>query len=94
VIELRTHGFKPTEIAQRLGISRGTVHHRLSAVYQKAGFNDVALLTRWAIQNGLDEALPPETEEERQVVVPRVRRTKTRIRIDVPPGSVQYRNRV
>jgi hypothetical protein len=79
VIELRTHGFKPTEIARRLGISRGTVHHRLSAVYQKAGFNDVALLTRWAIQNSLDEALPPEKPED--LPEPKKRRTKTRIRL-------------
>ena len=29
-MELRTHGVQPTEIARRLGISRATVHHRLS----------------------------------------------------------------
>ena len=33
-------------------------------LYRKAGVDDVALLTRWAIETGLDEPLTPERAED------------------------------
>ena len=73
VVELRTNGIGPKAIARMLGISRGAVAHRLSSVYKKAGFNDVALLTRWAIQHALDEPVEPDTPETAPVKVAKKR---------------------
>lgn len=81
VVELRTHGVKTPEIARRLGISRSAVAHRLAAVYRKAGFDDVALLTRWAITNALDEPLEPEPP------APKV--TKKRGRVPIQMGRIR-----
>ncbi|HEY4361905.1 MAG TPA: LuxR C-terminal-related transcriptional regulator [Bryobacteraceae bacterium] len=79
VVELRTHGVQPKEIARMLGISRTTVFHRLSSVYRKAGFSDVALLTRWAIANAMDEPAPADTPET--AAVPEPKKRKARIRL-------------
>lgn len=65
VIALRTNGIGTTEIARRLGCVRNTARNALTRVYSKLPFNDVALLTRWAMANGLDELLGPETSAER-----------------------------
>ena len=65
VIALRTNGIGTTEIARRLGCVRNTARNALTRVYSKLPFNDVALLTRWAMEHGLDEMLEPETSEER-----------------------------
>lgn len=64
IIELRTHGVKPGDIAVRLKMTRQRVYDVLSGIYCKAGVDDVALLTRWAIANGMDEALEPERAED------------------------------
>jgi hypothetical protein len=39
---------------------------------RRAGVDDVCLLTRWAMANGLDEPLGPEIAEEREVPRPKV----------------------
>jgi len=65
IIALRTNGVKPGEIARRLGFGRQQSYNLLRDIYAKVGFSDVALLTRWAIEHGLDEILPPETSETR-----------------------------
>ncbi len=60
VIELRTNGVKPREIARRLGIAEHAVNKRIQNIYDKFGFRDLALLTRWAIANALDEPIEVE----------------------------------
>ena len=79
VIRMRTNGIPIGEIAQVLGIPSYKVKYTLGAVYKKVGFSDLALLTRWAMENGLDEPLGPETPEEREVLRPKV--FKPRIRL-------------
>ncbi len=64
-IALRTHGAQTPEIALKLGVTKRRVRYLLAAVYRKAGVNYLCLLTRWAMTNGLDEPLPPETHETR-----------------------------
>jgi DNA-binding NarL/FixJ family response regulator len=64
MIRLRTHGVKTPEIGRRLGIKRSSAYQLLWTIFHKVGVNDVALLTRWAIENGIDEVLLPETLEE------------------------------
>ena len=59
VIALRTNGIRPGDIALRLGCRYNSVLNALKRVYEKVGFTDLCLLTRWAIQNGLDAE--PET---------------------------------
>src|ERR1700682_4206026 len=65
IIEWRTHGVKTPEIARRLGVTPQRAYDILWRIYRKAGLNDVALLTRWAIENAMDEPLGPEKPEER-----------------------------
>jgi DNA-binding CsgD family transcriptional regulator len=65
IIAMRSNGVKPGEIARRLGFGRQQSYNVLRDIYRKVGFNDVALLTRWAIEHGLDETLEPETSETR-----------------------------
>ncbi len=79
MIEWRTHGIKTSEIAKKLGLSRRHTSDMMGRVMRKVGVNDVALLTRWAIQYGMDEALPPETEETREIVQPKVYKKKIRL---------------
>jgi len=65
VVELRTQGRKPYQIAATLGITRTTTYNALWRVMSRLGFDDVAELVRWAIENGFDEPLGPESPEER-----------------------------
>jgi DNA-binding CsgD family transcriptional regulator len=65
IIAMRSNGVKPAEIAHRLGFGRQQSYNLLRDIYAKVGFSDVALLTRWAIEHGLDETLPAETSETR-----------------------------
>src|SRR5207248_3042988 len=77
IIQLRTSGVRPGEIAKRTGVSRQAIYARIHEVYQKTGLSNTAQLTRWAIENALDEALEPETEEPPPVPEPKPpRRTK------------------
>jgi hypothetical protein len=48
----------------------------MGRVFRKAGVDDVALLTRWAMATGMDEDLEPETEETREIMRPKVYRKK------------------
>jgi DNA-binding CsgD family transcriptional regulator len=79
VVALRVEGIRPEEIASRLMLSPGTVYHRLSAVYRKAGLSGVSELREWAMRFGLDAPLPKERPED----MPErpEGRTKTRIRM-------------
>ena len=52
------------EIARRLGCSRQAAYTLLYQAIAKAGVDDVALLTRWAMLNGLDEPAESEIKEE------------------------------
>jgi hypothetical protein len=71
---------KSSAIARKLGLSTRYVSSTLMwRIYRKAGVDDVALLTRWAMANGMDEALPPETEETREIVRPKVYKGKIRL---------------
>ena len=79
MIEWRTHGIKTSGIAKILGLSVRHTSDIMGRVMRKVGVNDVALLTRWAIENGMDEELPPETAETREIVPPKV--FKKRIRL-------------
>jgi hypothetical protein len=65
-----------SEIARRWGVTPQYAQDILWKVYRKAGVNDAALLTRWAMQNGL--SLEPETEETREIVTPKVYKQKIR----------------
>jgi DNA-binding CsgD family transcriptional regulator len=60
VIALRTNGVKGPEIARRLGVERQRAYAILWDAMKKAGVNDVASLTRWAMANALDQELGPE----------------------------------
>lgn len=79
VIAWRTNGVKGPEIARRLEVSRQAAYCLLSQAMGKAGVDDVALLTRWAMANGLDEALGPETAETREVPRPKVYKQRIRL---------------
>jgi len=79
IIQLRTNGVKMPEIAAMIGIPKSSGYDSLQTIYQKIGIDDLSLLTRWAIQNGLDEALPPETAETREIVSPKVYKGKIRL---------------
>jgi DNA-binding CsgD family transcriptional regulator len=70
MIEWRTHGVKNSAIARELGLSTRYVSNLMWRIFRKAGVNDVALLTRWAMARGMDEALGPETAETRELVRP------------------------
>jgi DNA-binding CsgD family transcriptional regulator len=79
VIAMRSHGVKPGEIARRLGFGRQQAYNLFRDIYAKLGFSDTALLTRWAIETGLDETLEPETSETRPVPgLPAPRRKRIR----------------
>jgi len=65
VIALRTNGVKPAEIAAQLGCHYNTVANIMKQINAKVGFTDLCLLTRWAMQHGLDELLEPEGPETR-----------------------------
>jgi hypothetical protein len=60
-------------------VSRQAVYNLLTQAMNKAGVDDVCLLTRWAMANGLDEPLGPEIAGEREV--PRPKAYKKRIRL-------------
>jgi hypothetical protein len=79
MIEWRTHGIKTSEIAVKLELSRRHTSDMMGRVMRKVGVNDVALLTRWAMANGMDEALPAETAETREIVRPKVYKQKIRL---------------
>ena len=79
MIEWRTHGIKTSQIAKKLGLSTRHTSDMMGRVMRKVGVDDVALLTRWAMANGMDEALPPETEEMREIVPPKVYKGKIKL---------------
>jgi DNA-binding CsgD family transcriptional regulator len=79
VIAWRTNGVKGPEIARRLGCQRHAAYCLLNQAMRKAGVDDVCLLTRWAMAHGMDEALGPETAEEREIKRPKI--FKQRIRL-------------
>jgi DNA-binding CsgD family transcriptional regulator len=65
VIALRVSGLKGSEIAEQLGFRRQVVYDALWQACKKAGIkNDVALLTRWALEWGFDTLLQQETSLE------------------------------
>ncbi len=74
VIQLRTNGVKCPEIAAQLGVPCNTVYSWLWSVYRKAGVDDVATLTRWAMANALDVPTAPDTPETAAVPEPKVRK--------------------
>ncbi len=83
IIEMRTSGIKPWRIAESMCVSRQAIYARIHVIYRKAGIpSHTAALTRWAYRLGLDEPLMPESALERRVIEPKVRRTKTRIRMN------------
>lgn len=79
VIALRTNGVKTPDIAKQMGITRKLAYQYLWRIYVKVGVDDVALLTRWAMANGLDELLGPETEETKEIVPPKVYKQRIKL---------------
>lgn len=67
------------EIAKLLEIPKSSGYDSLQAIYRKVGIDDLSLLTRWAIQNGLDEALGPETAETREIMRPKVYKQRIKL---------------
>jgi hypothetical protein len=80
LIQLRVSGLKMTEVAERMGITYSAAHSIAERLYWKAGVRDLAELKRWAFENAMDAPLPPEAPED--LPKPKVRRTKTRIRMN------------
>jgi DNA-binding CsgD family transcriptional regulator len=80
MIDLRTHGVKTPEIARRLGMRRTTAYDLMWRIYLKVGVDDVALLTRWAIEHAMDEPLAPERPEDIPKPEPKV--FKKRIKLN------------
>lgn len=78
VVELAAKGLKSLEIAREMGANKFTTYDRLSAAMRKAGVGDRAALARWAVENALDEALPPENPAD---VPPPERKRPARVRI-------------
>lgn len=74
---LRVEGVRPEEIAKRLMLSPGAVYNLLSRVYTKAGIGGAEELASWAEQFGMDRL----AAEKPEPTAPKVRRTKTRIRM-------------
>jgi len=58
-----------------------TTRWRLRMAMRKAGLDDIVMLTRWAMQHGLDELLERERPEEVQSP-PRKRRSRKRIKLN------------
>jgi hypothetical protein len=79
MIEWRTHGVKNSAIARELDLSTRYVSNLMWRIFRKAGVDDVALLTRWAIANAMDEPLPPETAETREVPRPKVYKQRIKL---------------
>ena len=91
IIELRTHGVKTPDIAKRLGIPRNTAYNDLWRIYGKVGVDDVALLTRWAMANGMDEALEPQRAED--LPKPEKKRHKGKIKLNrLGRAGIRVRN--
>ena len=93
VIVWRTHGVKGPEMARRLGIAPQNAYTLLWSAMRKAGVDDVCLLTRWAMANGLDEPLGPEIAEEREVPRPKVFKKRIRLGRLRRAGLNQHGNR-
>lgn len=93
IIRLRTTGVKIREIAQRLGLSTNRTYDLLVSIYRKAGIHDIVLLTRWAIEMGLDQPVPdtaentPEPEKKRRGTKPKVRMRRIREANPKPKGG-------
>ena len=79
MIEWRTHGVKNSAIARELGLSTRYTSNLMWRIFRKAGVNDVALLTRWAIANTMDEALPPEDLADAEIKPPKVYKQRIRL---------------
>ena len=76
IIVWRTHGIKTSGIAKKLGLSNRHTSDIMGRIMRKVGVDDVALLTRWAMANAMDEELEPETGETREIVPPKRYRQK------------------
>jgi DNA-binding CsgD family transcriptional regulator len=79
MIVWRTHGMKTSAIARNLGLSTRYTSNLMWRIFRKAGVDDVALSTHWAMATGMDEALGPETEETREIVRPKVYKQRIRL---------------
>jgi DNA-binding NarL/FixJ family response regulator len=58
VVELAITSMTLDQIADRLGIARGTVQTHCKRIYQKLGVHDRVELMRWWVTNGRDSSLP------------------------------------
>lgn len=65
-----------------MGITRTRAYELLWSASEKAGVHDVALLTRWAIQTGLDEVALPDTPENTPEPKKKRRGTKPKVRMN------------
>jgi len=79
MIEWRTHGVKNSAIARELGLSTRYVSNLMWRIFRKAGVDDVALLTRWAIANAMDEPLGPEDPKDAEIKQPKVYKQRIRL---------------
>lgn len=53
VLRLLAHGLTEKEIAGELGLSPRTVHHHITAIYERAGVSSRAAVALFAVDNGL-----------------------------------------
>ncbi|MBN2210872.1 MAG: response regulator transcription factor [Sedimentisphaerales bacterium] len=58
VLQLLAEGYATKQIGLRLGISPKTVEVHRSRIMEKLGFDNIAQLTKYAIQEGLTQAEP------------------------------------
>jgi DNA-binding CsgD family transcriptional regulator len=80
IIEMRTNGASAREIAKEVGAkNHKIIHYSLWRIYKKVGTSNLALLTRWAIENALDVPALPDTEENEVVLEPKKRRHRIRL---------------
>jgi len=79
VVALRTSGVKPEQIARLMNAKVDTTRWRLRMAMRKAGLDDIVMLTRWAMQHGLDELLERERPEDAEIPKVKARHRKIRL---------------
>jgi DNA-binding NarL/FixJ family response regulator len=53
VLRLLAHGLTEKEIAGALGLSPRTVHHHVTAIYERSGVSSRAAVALFAVEHGL-----------------------------------------
>jgi len=72
-------GDRPRDMALELGITTPYACTLISRIYRKSGAHGAVALRRWAIATAMDEALPTETAETREIAQPKVYKRKIKL---------------